>query len=70
MNPGVKKDKSHPVIYHRLMDMLKAKAYCRTYGTCTVLVRFKVLQFDVVNDRINDCIKILVIIAHMSLDIY
>ena len=63
MNFGVKKDKPHPVIYHRLMDMLKATVH-------TVLARFKVLQFDVMNDRINDCIKILVIIAHMSLDIY
>ena len=27
-------------------------------------------QFDVINDKINDCIEILVIIAHVSLDIH
>ena len=57
----MKKDKPHkesqPVIYHPLMDMLEVK-------TSTFL------QFDVMNDRINDCFEILVIIAHVSLDIH
>ena len=30
----------------------------------------KLLQLDLMNDRINDCFEILVIIAHVSLDIH
>ena len=30
----------------------------------------KILQFDVMNDKINDCFEILAIIADMSLDIH
>ena len=60
---GVKKDKPQLVIYHSLMDMLKNS----TYGTSETL---KCSQFDVMNDKINDCFEILVIIAYVSLDIH
>ena len=46
-----------------LMDMLRKNS---TYGTSRTQ---KFLQFDVMNDKINDCFGSLVIIAHVSLDI-
>ena len=54
----MKKGKPQP-----LMDMLKKNS---TYGTSKTK---KLLQFDVMNSKINDCIEILVIITHVSLDI-
>ena len=58
------KDKPQPVIiYYLLMDMLKNS----TYGTSK---NEKFSQFDEMNHRINDSFEILVIIAHVSLDIH
>ena len=61
INLGVKKDKPQSAIYHPLMNMLK-----NTVPTVPV----KYLQFDVMNERIDDCFEILVILDHVSLDIH
>ena len=62
-NLGVKNDKSQLIIYHPLMDTLKKSIH----GTNKTS---KFLQFDIMNDKINDCFEILMIIAHVSLDIH
>ena len=52
------------VIYHPLMDMPK-----KTVPTVPVSLK-KFLKIDAMNDKINDCIEILVIIAQVSPDIH
>ena len=46
------------------MDMLK-----KTVSTISVRLK-SLLQFDVTKYDMNDCVEILEIIAHMSLDIH
>ena len=48
-------------MYHPFMDMLKNSIYSTSKNE-------KFLQFDVMDDELNDCFEILVITTDMSLD--
>ena len=51
INLAVKRDKPQAVTYHPLIYMLRIS---NTYGTSKTQ---KFLHFDVVNDKINDCLE-------------
>ena len=55
---GMKDDKPQPMKYHPKMDVFKTTLHM-------VQVKLKLLQVDVINEKINDCFEILIFIAQV-----